>query len=35
LGPQNALFVQIAGLQISNFAQHSGDEFRWAAMLRI
>jgi hypothetical protein len=35
LGSQNALLVQIAWLQITNFAQYSGDEFRWAPMLRI
>jgi hypothetical protein len=35
LGSQNALLVQIAWLQITNFAQYSGDEFRRAPMLRI
>ncbi len=35
LGPQNALLVQVARLQISNFAQHSGDEFRWSSLLWI
>ena len=35
LGSQNALLVQIAWLQITNFAQYSGDEFRWASLLWI
>jgi hypothetical protein len=35
LGSQNALLVQIAWLQITIFAQYSGDEFRWATLLRI
>jgi hypothetical protein len=35
LGSQNALLVQIAWLQISNFAQHSGDEFRWTSVLWV
>jgi len=35
LGSQNALLVQIAWLQISNFAQHSGHEFRWTSLLWI
>jgi hypothetical protein len=35
LGSENALLVQIARLQVSSFAQHSGDEFRWTSVLWI
>lgn len=35
LGPQNALQLQVVGIQITNFAQHSSDEFGWTIMPRV
>ena len=35
LGPQNALLLQTARLQVPSLAQHSGDEFRWSPLLGI
>ena len=35
LGPKDALLMQIAWVQIANFAKHSGHEFRWTPLLRV
>jgi hypothetical protein len=32
LGSQDALLLQAVGLQVSSSAQHSSDEFGWAAL---